>query len=54
MCNSRNNTEQIGVAVTLYIRIREVLASNLGQDIGYPGCFIMVLHQSLQANAEIA
>jgi hypothetical protein len=29
-------TEGVGLAVTLLTRIREVLSSNLSQDIGYP------------------
>jgi hypothetical protein len=31
-----NHIEWVGFAVTLYTSIREVLGSNVGQDISYP------------------
>jgi hypothetical protein len=31
-----DKTERVGVAVTLLIRVREVVGSNSGRDIGYP------------------
>jgi hypothetical protein len=43
--------EPDGVAVTLYTRFREVLASNLGLDAKYPDTEIFC--QSLQANVWI-
>jgi hypothetical protein len=44
---------RVGITVTLYAPIPEVLVSNLGRDIGYPHCSAHVLPQSLQENVTI-
>lgn len=50
----KNLTQQIGVAVTLLPRIREVLCSNLNQDGGYPDRGFRWFSQYLPANSGIS
>jgi hypothetical protein len=37
-------SRSVGVAVTLYIFLLEVLGSNLGRDTGYPDSVFVVFH----------
>jgi hypothetical protein len=46
-------TEEGGLAVTFWIRIWEVISSNLGSDIPYPDAFLG-FPQSLKANVRVA
>jgi hypothetical protein len=53
-CFNSYRTEPVGVAVTFYTRIREVLSSNLGRIIGCPHWDITWLSQFLLGYAGIA
>jgi hypothetical protein len=46
-------TRQVGIAVQLYNRIREVRGSNLSPDICYPDDCFLGFPKALQANMRI-